>query len=331
MDRTADRKDPVNLHTALIVGPPRSGTTLLCRLLASGPETLGLSEPFHMRRMLPLPLLQGFFQYIKWRNPTLRHLPPPRRCNDAAYLDYLRRLATRNGKSQLVLKELFHERDVPESFRNIELFERLAKHEISTLAIIRHPADAVASLVALLRWLLTSWRRLLIRTRWTFPQMAWTDHQFAAWAAMNWAHFAEWTWERNLFVVRYEELTARPGPTLRRVCERAGLTFDPWMVEHHRHRPGGFGGVGSPEVIFKSDQAIHCRSVGRGRQLPRQDYDMVAEICGPQADMFGYRFERSGASETAADSKRTTQPVRAVGQFDTAVPSKPTSPSMDHL
>ena len=276
----------MDMRPVFVIGPPRTGTTLLGKLLANGEAVLSLSEPFHLNDLLPPWALRHFYARFQ-RDSHLRRVPFPRDRRPARYFRFLQDMARENDLRYLVIKEVFHEIDLHPRWGNFKLLDNLAAQQVPIIAIIRHPWDAAASTVGLLRRLFFGWRGRVIRTLWpTVPRFRDDDH-IVNWAARNWVHFVEWTRDRNLFVVRYEDLVREPAAALRRVCDHAGMPFADSMLDHHRW-PQAFAGIGAPEVLFRGGQPVHAQSVGRGRHLTASQQLTLDEICGPHMAALGY-------------------------------------------
>jgi hypothetical protein len=264
----------VDVKPIFMIGPPRTGTTLLSRLLASGEGVLSLSEPFHLHAIL--------------HRCGFRRTRLPTRCAPEQYLSFLRRMAEVNGLRHLVIKEVFHELGLRSPFRNLGLLNRITAHGDRMIGIIRHPYDTAASTVGLLHWLLGQHRGCIIRLLLPSVPRFRDDSHIVRWAAANWAHFADWSRERELFVVRYEDLVADPAGMLPRICDHLGLPFHERMLTHHRYRPAAFGGGGDPKVMLRAARPVHRESVGRGQDLSRRQQLSVVAACGRQAASFGY-------------------------------------------
>lgn len=277
----------VDVKPVLLIGPPRTGTTLLARLLASGDGVLSLSEPFHMHAILHRWVLAGYYRRFQ-RSCGFRPAPLPNACTPGRYLDFLRRMAQSNGLRHLVIKEVFHELGLPPPFRNLDLLNKIAARSAHVIGITRHPADTAASTIDLLRWLLGRHRGCVIRLLWPSVPRFRDDSHIVRWAAENWSHFTGWARERELLVVRYEDLVADPAAVLPGICERAGLPFHERMLAHHQHRPAAFGGGGDPKLLLRRPKPVHRQSVGRGRNLTRRQHAAVRAICGAAAADFGY-------------------------------------------
>jgi hypothetical protein len=221
------------------------------------------------------------------RKAKLKHVPLPRRSSRERFEAFLSELSARNGFEFLVVKETFHERGLGRPWCNFELLDGFAAGPAPVIGVIRHPYDTAASTVRLLRRLVfgpSGWlmRRLLPNV----PRFR-NDTEIIRWSAGNYAHFAEWARRRNLFLVRYEDLVNGVERQLSRMCAHSGIRFDPRMLDHHHPRTA-FGGIGSPEVLLLPARPVNRNSIGRGRQLTRQQRDILRAECAECAAEFGY-------------------------------------------
>lgn len=293
-----------------IVGPPRTGTTLLARLLGGGEKVLSLSEPFHLDDLLPHWALKYWFRSLLKKSEMVR-VPLPRIRNYDEYFSFLKDLAAANQMRYLVMKECFHELELKKPWANFELLDGFAATGHSIIAITRHPSDTIASTLKLLRKLFFGYTGVLIRLMWpSVPRFADDDH-VVRWAARNWAHFMEWASDRNLCLVRYEDLVKEPAATLMRLCESVGLPYSERMLDHE-HMPPGFGGIGAPEVLFKAPKPVDSSSVGRGKSLAPEHQRTIRALCGIQAAETGYTIECQDG-RTATEGTQPQNPLQPLG------------------
>lgn len=289
-----------------IIGPPRTGTTLLAKLLGGGDKVLSLSEPFHLDDLLPHWALNYWFKSLLKKSGMVR-LPLPRIRNYDEYFVYLRNLAAANQMRYLVMKECFHELELNKPWANFELLDGFAAAGHPIIAITRHPCDTIASTTKLLRKLFFGYTGVLIRLMWpSVPRFKDDDH-IVRWAARNWAHFMDWAKDRNLYVVRYEDLVKDPGTALRGICDHVGMPFHERMLDH-THVPQGFGGIGAPEVLFKAPKPVDTSSVGRGKSLAAEHQRAIRSLCGTQAAQTGYTIECPDERPPAEGSRRENAP-----------------------
>ena len=280
------------IHPVFLIGPPRTGTTLLARLLAAARGVLSLSEPFHLHTLLNPWVLRGFFRHFEWKH-GLRRAAMELDCDEKGFFRYLKGMTRVNGMRHLVIKEVFKQPELPTPFPNFEQLNRLLDTRTAAVGIIRHPCDAAASTLGLLRWLLGKHRGCFIRWFWPTTPRFRDDNEIIRWAAINWNCFAEWTRRRGLYTIRYEDLVADPTNVLPRICQRVGIPFHHDMLDHHNHKPAAFGGIGDPKVLMKKDRPVYDHAVGRGQSLTARQYDLVRAHCGAAAAEFGYPIHQS--------------------------------------
>src|SRR5437870_5426505 len=125
--------------TVFVIGPPRSGTTLLGFLLAGGPGVLSISEPHLARRVMPDWKFQRFSQRFQREN-RLNRVHAPIHADDERFLRWLERLAMRNGFTTLAIKETFRSGAAVPTWNSAELLERLIGR-FPTVFLVRHPYD----------------------------------------------------------------------------------------------------------------------------------------------------------------------------------------------
>ncbi len=297
-----------------IVGPPRTGTTLLAKLMGGGDKVLSLSEPFHLDDLLPHWALKYWFRSLLKRAGMVR-VPMPRVRNYDEYFTYLKDLARANQMNYLVMKECFHELELNKPWANFELLDGFAAAGHPIIAITRHPCDTIASTLKLLNKLFFGYTGVLIRLMWPSVPRFTDDEHIVRWAARNWAHFMDWARDRRLFIVRYEDLVQDPASAMMRICESVGMPYHERMIDH-KHMPPGFGGIGAPEVLFKAPKPVDTSSVGRGKNLSHDHQRAIRALCGTQAAETGYTIEcpedRPAAEGT--QSRNPLQPLTAAPQ-----------------
>ncbi|RMF75149.1 MAG: hypothetical protein D6744_13820 [Planctomycetota bacterium] len=270
-----------------VIGPPRSGTTLLCWLLAGADRTLTISEPHLAAAALPTWRLHRLHRRVQVA-AGLQRVMPPYRVDSRSYDAFLARLAQTNGFTRIVVKETWRDADLPQRWRNRGLLEQLAQGR--TAYVIRHPADTVASTLRLARWI-TGWTGRLTRLRW--PQLPhFRDRAAAArWAAKNWCEYVGWLDARGATPHRYEDLVRRPESTLHAICRELDLPYSDALLQLGRPRPA-LGGLGDPALLTASPRAIRHDAVGRGAELSAELRRMVWDVCASSAAALGYEVEQ---------------------------------------
>ncbi len=273
---------PTSARAVFIVGPPRSGTTLLTHLLAGGADVLSLSEPFRLHQVFPR--LGLWWTFRKLNRAFSLSLAPPRRCmGDDMLLDHLRRTAALNGLSTLVIKETFRSH---REWANVEQVDRFAATGDPLVALIRHPVDCAVSTLRMFRL----WRGVvgpMVRVVVPDVPLFHGDSDIVRYVADSWNHFLQWCESHRPVVLRYEDLVTRPHETLAGLCANCGLAFDARMLDP-QHPRGPFGGIGDPGVMTRPPRPISNRSVGRRRQLPQRLHRIITEGCSQTARHWGY-------------------------------------------
>jgi hypothetical protein len=275
---------PPALRLCLVVGPPRSGTTLLAHLLAGGQGVMSLSEPFLVHAFRPDWWLQRFFcRYQK--SAGLRRRRPPVRGDAERFLRFLVRMGIENAYEALLIKETYRRSGLHPNWHNEPLLGELASRSTAVVGLIRHPHDLAASSVHLFRWV-TGPRGWLVRIRVPNVPTFWTSMQVVRWAADNWNAFAAWARHHRLHLLRYEDVVRGPRQALESVCRRFGIPFRESMLNHAHPRPE-FAGVGDVGVL-KTPRAVDRKSIGHGRELTEVQKAVVSEICRDAARDFDY-------------------------------------------
>ncbi len=276
--------EPAEVHTAYIIGPPRSGTTMLGYVLAGDKATLSLSEPYLAHSVTCDWQLQRMFYRLQ-KAGHLRRRKPPYHGDAQAFGRFLVQMARDNDYQRLVIKETYRRTGLPADWCNEPLLDELLSGGAATLALIRHPYDVAASTIRLCRWVI-GWPGRLLRLRArnlpTFP----TADAVVRWAAENWRSYVDWAARRGLELLRYEDFVARPRQRLGEVCRRLGVPADERMLDFSQPRTA-FGGLGDPEVL-KAPRPIDRTAVGRGRTLSADQRRIVDELCAAPARRLGY-------------------------------------------
>ena len=268
--------------TVFVIGPPRSGTTLLSYLMAGGEKVLSLSEPFRLQRVFPNWGLRWTFWRLQ-RSAGLLRMPAPRYTDGEGFLSYMREVAVANGLRHLVIKETYRS---DRAWANVGLLDWFVKTGEPMAVIIRHPYDAAVSTLRMFRL----WRGIvgkLVRPIVPDLPLFSGDREIVEYFAESWLSFVAWCKFNGLHLTRYEDLVSEPEPRLREICNRCGLPFDERMLDH-RHARGPFGGIGDPGVMARPARPVSARSVGRKRQLPNALRRIIADRCAATAACIDY-------------------------------------------
>jgi hypothetical protein len=270
-------------RTVFIIGPPRSGTTLLAYMLGGAPGVLSVSEPHLARAILPDWKFQRMIRRFQRENGLKRvHFPHAR--TDSGLRVALEALAATNSFETLSIKETYRTNVSRPSWDNAELMDELAA-SFPTILLIRHPYDVAASTVNLCRWA-TGWRGRLLRLRWRDLPLFADSNAVVRWAAQNWAAYGEWAVRCHRPLFRYEELVSDP-PRVAEVCSVLGMRFDAAMLDYRRPRQA-FGGIGDPGVMHKPPRPVDRSAIGRGAALTAMQRAVVREVCEKGATAHGY-------------------------------------------
>lgn len=245
--------EPFEDRLVFLIGSPRSGSTLLARMLGAHPEVFAPAEP-HL--MPPLAHL-GFFEARVERAP----FDP---------------VITQQGLRELTRLLPRGEEDVRDALRALTdtLYGRALAPTGRRLFLDKTPAYALV---------LDFLTRLYPRARYVVL----TRHPLAVWSSyvdsffdgdFRAAHAHNPLLERYVPAVgrflreatvphvhvRYEELVSRPEAELRRIGGFLGLAFDPGMVEYGRSAPAPAAarGLGDPVTVARESRPT-TRSIDR--------------------------------------------------------------------
>lgn len=280
-----------DVRAILIVGPPRTGTTLLSSLLGGGSSVLSLSEPLLIHQLAKPARLRWFFTRFQ-RRARLRPVDPPLSSTPDEFLDFLCAIARRNGLQYLAIKETFHNGAMPPHWHNADGIRDLLPRFHAVEGIIRHPLDTVASTLKLFTPVLFGWQHRVLRKLFPrFPHFE-SPGEFVRWVAANCAHFVRWADENQLRIIRYEDLVTTPEACVRELCERACVPFEPRMLDLEQKRTA-FGGLGDPSILmrpWRRPRPVHAGSIGRGKQVDESHRAIVREECAELASRFGYEL-----------------------------------------
>jgi tetratricopeptide (TPR) repeat protein len=254
---------PTHEAPIFVVGLPRTGTTLVERMLSSHSQVASVGES------------QNFGVLLKraagTRSPTVLD---PQTVARAATVDftalgraYVERTRPPGGRPRFVDK-------MPLNFFYLGHIAR-ALPGVRVVVLRRHPLDTVVA----------SFRQLFATT------MPYYEYAYdLADAARYWLAFdalvAHWrtVLPGRLLEVGYEALVQAPEPTLRRVLEHCGLPWEPACLEFDSH-PGAVATASAVQVR----QPLYASSVGRWRRhqahlAPALEVFAAAGLTFPTAD-----------------------------------------------
>lgn len=287
----------MELDGIIILGTPRSGTTLLRRLIDAHPAIAcpGETSVFtacgrflrseRIAEGVRIGVLDGLLYAGFARDEVLARL---REFAFAFHRDY----ATRQAKPRWAAKTAL------DAFY-LEEIEALCGDQVSFVCIQRHGLDVASSIQELCDkngGYLRDLHEYVVRYPLTLEAFAhvWVDlagaiHRFAV------RH------PRNALLVRYEDLTTQTDSTMQRIMEFVGERWEPDLVARALHERGNIG-LGDWKTYARSvvDQA----SVGRWKQLSRDTVARLATICNPTLQLCGYDPIEIDAAERSADENR---------------------------
>jgi hypothetical protein len=227
-----DVSDPV-----VILGVSRSGTTLLREMLNRGPELAIPSESYFVPQLWdrhgPSPDVDAAIADLvttprvrEWgisEHDIRSRVGPRARFADIVTAVY-RAYAERSRKSRWGDK-------TPLYMQHLDVLEH-AFPGARYVHIVRDGRDAALSFAGMRR-----------RARFNLARPRSLDAFACQWRREvgDARRFGEQVARERYVEVRYEDLVRDPEPHLRRICKRAGLTFDAAMLEYHRHAGSAAG------------------------------------------------------------------------------------------
>jgi protein-tyrosine sulfotransferase len=284
-------------HQGIIVlGMPRSGTTLLRRLLDAHPGICCPGETFLLRssaRFIQSEPIASGIEYGALGG--LRALGIAEESVLAALrrlcFDLLDQLAQGDGKPRWACKTAV------DSFYLREI-ERIYGDHAQFIVVIRHGLDVVCSLQEFTQELRAYISELHAYVR-RFPKPL---EAFAhAWADVTADLLAFAERRPNAVLVRYEDLVSQPEETLRRLLE---FLQEPWhaSVIDAAFRKKDVKGLGDWKGYDAS--GVHAASVGRGLDLPASTIAELTPIIGPVLERCGYPALEAGRPRSADEAMR---------------------------
>ncbi|MBI5866379.1 MAG: sulfotransferase [Planctomycetes bacterium] len=287
------------LHTAIVIGPPRSGTTLLGSLLSGKTGVVALSEPLLAHAIFPPGRYKKFLRRIS-REAGFPPAQTPANPTEAEFLHWILDRAAAGGASAAVVKETYRGGMPWPAWNNADQLDRLlrvhppiagstAQQATPWIAIVRHPYAVAASTIRLcgplLKWV--GWGGFCWRLFWpVLPALRGPDEVVAA-AARNWTAFVRWK-ERQAFpVYRYEDLVESPAAVLKKITADLGLAFEDAMLDA-RNGKRCVVGLGDNEVLHGRPRAVDRAALARGGDLTDRQRAMVKGECAAAAATFGY-------------------------------------------
>lgn len=250
-DATVLAKRPAPLRGTggpiFVVGLPRSGTTLVDRILASHPDV----ESFGELSDLPLAVMRA----AGAAPDRLALIRQAAHCDAGALgRDYLARVAGYGRSAPHFVDK------TPLNFLYLGLVA-LALPQARIVHLRRDPLDSGYAML-----------KTLFRMGYPFSYDQEDIARYYGAYARLMAH-----WRRHLpgafLDLDYEDLVTRQEPVTRRLLDHCGLAFDPACLAFHRH-----GGPTATASAAQVREPVHARSVRASRRLTAQLAPMIAAL-----------------------------------------------------
>lgn len=260
----------------LIMGCPRSGTTLLSQLLDNHSRIAVFVESLYyplfradlhrygdLRRTQNLRRLIDNFREMVYVNGLYQVEPPstdeleaavPAPTFEAVFATFLQLYALRQGKVRCGEKTARHHEYVAEIQAGLP--------DSPIVFAMRDPRDVVLSIREMFGARLES-------------GAAWWNHAFRSYQQVA----------GQAYVLRYEELVGNPRPTLERLSAFLGEEYDPRMLEFFSHLPERLRDAPHHR---KLSTPISDTSVGRFRALPAAEIAQIEHACAVGMEALGY-------------------------------------------
>ena len=282
---------------AVILGHPRSGTTLLRRLLnahsqiASPPETHLLSacsrflETNETAGGVDMGVLSGL-EFAGFKQDDV-----VKKLRELAFT-YFNTYAEQQGKSRWVEKTAF-------DIYHLSTIESLCQNQALFIGIIRHPLDVAVSSESFCAAAgvypkdMHSYIRRYPQPIEAFVQ-SWIDTTNALISLGQ-------RQPDNCIICRYEDLVEAPQEILKEILEFLGEEFEESILEKAFIE---FGALGfSDHESYKVD-AIHSKSVEKWRSLPTQQIAKMSKLVNPLLEQCGYSKIDDYELQTNEESRR---------------------------
>jgi hypothetical protein len=260
LDRVRNRVERVRQHRwrlaphrsaeahIVLGGAPRSGTTLLRRLLDRHPEVCsGAETKLFVPAAFNLAWLAQAYAIPRHELEDMRRAAR----SQAAFIDaFAARVRAESGKLRWAEK-------TPQNIRHLDwILEHFPV--ASVVHIIRDGRDVICSMREHpdWRWVDGAWQRVLVPRTLDWYAQRWLEDTSAGLARRGDSRYAE---------VRYEDLVADPRSALQAICERVGITADEgWLADAGiaRSSPGGVERAPGPNGVAEPGPGAALRAAG---------------------------------------------------------------------
>lgn len=280
----------------VVLGAPRSGTTLLRRILDAHPRIACPPETYVLRaaarflhedrfsRGLRIGVLVGLGYAGFAEDEVLSRLR-------AFAFGFAEDHAKRQGKPRWASKTAF------DAF-HVDAIRKLCQGHVQFICVQRHGLDVVASLEELVHKTGGYVEELHAYLRqWPEPHEAFAR----AWVDVAGAIDSLAAADDDAMTVRYEDLVGEPERVVREILAFVDEPWDDGLIERAL--------VDASEVGFGDWKtygraAIDAASVERWRELPRSTLVRLAEICNPMLTQLGYTAVQLEHDDSDEDARR---------------------------
>lgn len=278
----------------VIFGCPRSGTTLLRRLLGAHPRIDCVGESFLLRAAVRFLSSETVAEGIDYG--PLGGLGAMGFSSDevkarlrAVVLDFHGEIAARSGKPRYAIKTAV------DSFYLPQILDLMRGHA-RFVCLVRHGGDVAVSLAEFTERMEGPIEELMPfveRHRRLMPSYA------AAWAKVtaDMLDAAE-AWPEDVFALRYEDLVEQPEGVLAELFAFLGEDCDPAELIETAFRPQEVVGLGDYKTF--ASRRLESGSIGRWRELPPRVQAELAPIANPLLERAGYERIEAAAGDIDA-------------------------------
>jgi hypothetical protein len=254
-------------------GAPRSGTTLLRKMLERHPELCsGAETKLFVPAAFNLDWLATAYGLPRPELTEMLHASP----SQGAFVDaFASRVRAAAGKARWAEK-------TPQNIRHLDwILERFPA--ASVIHIIRDGRDVVCSMRGHpdWRWVDGGWQKVVVPRPLEWYARRWLADTAAGTARRQDPRYVE---------VRYEDLVADPGLAMRDICAGIGIRVDPtWLAQVDARDGEASAADAARERRPDYDGATSTVSVGRWRSdLDAEEQRLVTRICGDRLRELGY-------------------------------------------